>query len=265
MKTTNQKAYAEQLRSKVIDVVGKRVLVARIEGSPQQRDLSSPPNCGGFGRVHHFKRKIAPDWPKNPLPQDPAAFKLQLASIDNLNAQLFQTSACNWRCWYCYVPYRSPFFEANALKAEGISNFPLNWRKGDLLMFVKTQEIPCFWDNGGQIGPEWEDVAIKGFRVKICNAFSDSLHMLSSVGSEEVFPSVSSRAPNRHLANVVTSGNRFLRSGKPELVLEELRLIKIIAGRECLAPLLPEQHNPLRSKLIALVLREQQEAEVAPN
>jgi uncharacterized Fe-S cluster-containing radical SAM superfamily protein len=30
---------------------------------------------------------------------------LNLPRVDTLRAQVFQSAACNWRCWYCYVPF----------------------------------------------------------------------------------------------------------------------------------------------------------------
>jgi uncharacterized Fe-S cluster-containing radical SAM superfamily protein len=41
----------------------------------------------------------------NPLPIDPAARALGLGQIDELRVQLFQSAGCNWRCWYCFVPF----------------------------------------------------------------------------------------------------------------------------------------------------------------
>ena len=39
------------------------------------------------------------------MPIDPACKALGTGSVDVLRAQVFQNAVCNWRCWYCYVPF----------------------------------------------------------------------------------------------------------------------------------------------------------------
>lgn len=97
---------SERLRARAIDVPGRRLLVARLAGSGQARDLTAPANCDGFGRVRHFRLATSPGWPPNPLPIVPACKALGIAPPPAaMTAQVFQNAACNWRCWYCYVPY----------------------------------------------------------------------------------------------------------------------------------------------------------------
>jgi len=96
---------AERLRQRVIDPSTRRVLISRLAGSSQAQDFTVPANCGGFGRVRHFRRATAPGWPSNPLPIDPAAKALGLPHADLLRTQAFQNAACAWRCWYCFVPF----------------------------------------------------------------------------------------------------------------------------------------------------------------
>ncbi|WP_368563147.1 hypothetical protein [Pseudoxanthomonas sp. UTMC 1351] len=96
---------ATHLRTLVIDVEKERVLIARLAESEQAQDLSVPANCGGFGRIRHFRRETAAGWPENPLPIDPAAQALRSNPPDVIEAQVFQNAACAWRCWYCFVPY----------------------------------------------------------------------------------------------------------------------------------------------------------------
>lgn len=98
-------ALSAKYRERCIDVGEQRLLVTRLAGSAQEKDLTLPPNCGGFGRVRHFRRETSPGWPDNPLPIDPAAKALGIPSGDLLQAQVFQNAACNWRCWYCFVPF----------------------------------------------------------------------------------------------------------------------------------------------------------------
>ena len=98
-------AQAERMRARIIRPEAGEVLIARMVGSDQERDLTEPANCEGLGRIRHFRRNTAEGWPSNPLPIDAAAFSLGIPSGDILRAQVFQNAACAWRCWYCYVPF----------------------------------------------------------------------------------------------------------------------------------------------------------------
>lgn len=98
-------SFSKRLRAKSIDVTNRRILIADFRSTEQENDLTVPPNCGGYGRVRHFTRETSPGWPQNPLPIDPARRALGLPVADEIEAQVFQNAACNWRCWYCYVPF----------------------------------------------------------------------------------------------------------------------------------------------------------------
>ena len=90
----------------LVDLPSRRILVSRLAASAQEQDLTLPTNCGGFGRVHHFRLFRDPSWGPNPLPIVPACRRLGISAIPAvMTAQVFQNAACNWRCWYCYVPY----------------------------------------------------------------------------------------------------------------------------------------------------------------
>lgn len=93
------------MRSRLVRSGGRSVLLSRLDGSAQEADLTAPPNCGGVGRVRHFRRATAPGWPENPLPIDPAAKALGVPRTEMARAQVFQNAACAWRCWYFYVPF----------------------------------------------------------------------------------------------------------------------------------------------------------------
>ncbi len=97
--------YSARLRAKAVRTQEEELLVSSFSGSGQEADLTEPPNCGGVGRIRHFRRITSPGWPENPLPIDPAAAFLGMPRTDMLRAQAFQNAACNWRCWYCYVPF----------------------------------------------------------------------------------------------------------------------------------------------------------------
>jgi len=97
--------YSEQLRSKGVDASRQALLISDLRGSAQEDDLSEPVNCGGYGRVRHFDARTSSGWPDNPLPAAPAASALRLAPSARIRAQVFQNAVCNWRCWYCFVPF----------------------------------------------------------------------------------------------------------------------------------------------------------------
>jgi uncharacterized Fe-S cluster-containing radical SAM superfamily protein len=146
----NTEKFSVTMREKAIDVPNQRLLVTNLRGSQQEEDLSEPANCGGYGRVRHFRRIGAAGWPENPLPIDPASRKLGLSREDVLKAQVFQNAACNWRCWYCFVPF-------NLLNA---SREHSGWlTAGEMLdLYQRETDAPAVIDlSGGQpdLTPEW--------------------------------------------------------------------------------------------------------------
>src|SRR5919112_262013 len=98
---------SSRLRAATIDLDGRRLLVSRLSGSDPEADLSEPTNCGGLSRVRHFRSSTSRSWPSNPLPWFPARTYLGSRAVpdDHADAQVFQNAACNWRCWYCFVPF----------------------------------------------------------------------------------------------------------------------------------------------------------------
>jgi len=57
------------------------------------------------GNIRHFTAATSRGWPPNPLPAAPAAAALGLPPAGQVRAQVFQNAICNWRCWYCFVPF----------------------------------------------------------------------------------------------------------------------------------------------------------------
>lgn len=141
---------AEHLRTRVINVGLKQVLISRIAESDQAQDLKVPPNCKGFGRIRHFHRKTTHGWPTNPLPIVPATFALHTQEADSLRVQAFQNSACAWRCWYCFVP----FAMLSGSPSRGA------WMTADELveLYLEVDNRPAVIDlTGGSpdLTPEW--------------------------------------------------------------------------------------------------------------
>jgi uncharacterized Fe-S cluster-containing radical SAM superfamily protein len=162
---------SRRLREQAVRPAKQQVLIARISGSAQELDLSEAPNCEGYGRIRHFRYETPEPWPKNPLPMLPAAHQLGVPVEDVTNAQVFQNAACNWRCWYCYVPF-------NLLAAN---DHLANWLTCDELVRLYLQEdtrslvIDC---SGGQpdLTPEWVPWMMEALRKA---GLSDNVYLWS--------------------------------------------------------------------------------------
>jgi uncharacterized Fe-S cluster-containing radical SAM superfamily protein len=141
---------ARKYRAATIDLAGRRLMLTNFRGTQQEQDLTEPPNCDGFGRVRHFRRATSKGWPLNPLPIDPAHARLGLPHADEVRAQVFQNAACNWRCWYCFVPYSS--LDANPAHSAWLTPEEL------VSLYLKQEDRPAIIDlSGGQpeLTPEW--------------------------------------------------------------------------------------------------------------
>jgi uncharacterized Fe-S cluster-containing radical SAM superfamily protein len=180
MSKVNQKLidtdkFSAGLRAKSLDPVNKRLLISGFHQTEQEKDLSEPPNCNGYGRVRHFRRQVSSGWPANPLPIDPACKALGLAHADTIRAQAFQIAACNWRCWYCFVPFE--LLSANIKFADWLSPSEL------IDLYFDQPDPPQMIDlTGGQpdLVPEWvpwmmEEVHERGFSKKIYLWSDDNL------------------------------------------------------------------------------------------
>jgi uncharacterized Fe-S cluster-containing radical SAM superfamily protein len=139
----------------------RRLLVTDFRGSMQEQDLTDPTNCDGLGRVRHFRRRSSPGWPPNPLPIDPASRFLGLPPADMIRAQVFQNAVCNWRCWYCFVPF-------NLLSAHPKHS---RWVTAEELvdLYLREPGRPQVIDlSGGQpdLVPEWIPWTMRALRER---------------------------------------------------------------------------------------------------
>src|SRR6266849_2900922 len=143
-------ALARKYRAASIDAPNKRLLVTNFRGTQQEKDLTERANCNGFGRIRHFQRATSSGWPSNPLPIDPACNALHLGPQNEIRAQVYQNAACNWRCWYCFVPF-------NLLSADRAHSAWLT--PSELFqLFLEQPDRPVLLDlSGGQpeLTPEW--------------------------------------------------------------------------------------------------------------
>lgn len=119
------------------------------------------------------------------------------------------------------INYESPFFEKNALRAEGIFGFPENWRRADLLTL--RAKVISFAARPRSRGNRqcWQEIALGTMRLRILEGnsrgFRDpTLHALS-VRNRPV--NVSRRDARKKKANVWTSGNRIFNCLGSDLLL----------------------------------------------
>ncbi|WP_148701798.1 radical SAM protein [Candidatus Nitrososphaera evergladensis] len=140
-------------------------------GSEQEVDLSEAPNCGGLGRIRHFKIETSTGWPSNPLPIAPACKALNLPMQDVMRAQVFQNGACNWRCWYCFVPFN--LLSADVERSRWVS-------ASDLVnLYLNENDRPSVIDlSGGQpdLIPEWTPWMMEEL---IARGLQDSVYLWS--------------------------------------------------------------------------------------
>src|SRR4051794_40575331 len=152
---------SEKYRAEALDAEGRRLLMTNFHGSEQEKDLTEPANCRGFGRIRHFRRGGQGDWPENPLPIVPVCRSLGLPITEGLRAQVFQNAVCNWRCWYCYVDFK--LLAANRKHSEWLG-------PKDLIdLYLAEHEPPAMIDlSGGQpdLVPEWVPWMIKEVRSR---------------------------------------------------------------------------------------------------
>jgi uncharacterized Fe-S cluster-containing radical SAM superfamily protein len=148
--TINTDVLSARYRKESIDLDGRRLLITNFHDTEQEKDLSEPANAIGFGRVRHFRRVTTPGWPSNPLPIDPACKALGLYPVDIIRAQAFQNASCNWRCWYCFVPF--DLLSANRKYSDWLGPAQL------VDLYLSQDDPPRIIDlTGGQpdLVPEW--------------------------------------------------------------------------------------------------------------
>src|SRR5437867_3902822 len=141
---------AMKFRSAGFSSEDQSLLLTNFSGTAQEQDLTETPNCGGLGRIRHFRRYSTMGWPENPLPIDPACTALGLPRTDVLRAQVFQNAICSWRCWYCFVPFE--LLRANEKHAKWLTTE----RMIDLYL-GQEQRASVLDLTGGQpdLVPEW--------------------------------------------------------------------------------------------------------------
>jgi len=150
MRPINTTEFSISLRNKGIDRSKKSILITNFHNTLQEKDLTIPPNCNGFGRIRHFKMASNENWQKNPLPILPALNKLGMPNQQEITAQIFQNAVCNWRCWYCFVDFK--LLSANPKYSKFLSCSEM------VTLYMDQSNPPPIIDlSGGQpdLTPEW--------------------------------------------------------------------------------------------------------------
>jgi hypothetical protein len=163
------------------------------------------------------------------------------------------------------LSYRTPLFEFNALKAEGLVNVPLDWRRSGLAAFEKRKVVAVARPRLETCSNGWHETQLGIVRIKVLgNECRARANLLRPVGKTPVLPSVSTHYPVRVLANVVSSGNRFFRTSSPGDVFRFCELMShariMNASAEGIIGSSYDDSLPLSSQLLALALQEYKEA-----
>lgn len=113
-----------------------------------------------------------------------------------------------------FVTYMTPPFEVNTIKANGINNFPLRWRTGDVVisrfLTEKVQSIPIDYSFLTATSG-WAERTLGDVRLKIKNqvaSFSSFYLEIHHLFPHDVIPEISRSPKTTEPINLWTSGNR---------------------------------------------------------
>ena len=132
------------------------------------------------------------------------------------------------------LPYRTPYFEYNALRSAGFSAIVPSWRRGNLIVLKASNELSIDFEESTVAlpVPTYQTNTYLVGKSKIVVISNDSANRghendnpITQVWREEIIPSVSTRFPVRNRANIITSGNRFLRCANTDTVNGYLQIM----------------------------------------
>lgn len=111
------------------------------------------------------------------------------------------------------LPYLSPPFEQNALRADGMPGVPVDWRRGDLAVFARIRVVQRPRPVAPPFEKTWHEADVLGVRVRMRPqsepGFVDP--RLVTLVACDILPTVSRRDLRRRDADVWTTGNRVFR------------------------------------------------------
>lgn len=124
------------------------------------------------------------------------------------------------------LEYAMPFFEFNALRADGINNVMPFWRKGDLAIFRKTAPTTIARPVHKSINTEWVEREHESVRIRVrllsANCEKEEILKIESIIKGDILPTVSNRDVRRKSADIWTSGNRIYQVNNPGLFLRTI-------------------------------------------
>lgn len=151
------------------------------------------------------------------------------------------------------LPYVTPLFELNVLKAEGLHTVPREWRCGNLALFSRSHQTEVPRPAVVLQEDEWIEEVLLGVRVRVrqpdLSSFTNP--SLVSIVPGDVLQSVSRRDPRRHLADVWTSGNRIFACHGRGVLQQILKAVAV--GRSPYEAVAFALERPLSAKETELV------------
>ena len=166
----------------------------------------------------HLLLSVPPDGTRPNVKEEWAAIKV---FAEQLGFSLYNIE-------YGVLPYITPPFERNALKAENLHNIPKEWRYSNLALFTKEYVTDFARPSNSSLGGIWSEEAFDGIRIRFsCRRKSVDFRdpTLKRIVSGDILPSVSRWDERRKQADVWTSGNRIFRCRGPDLLQEILRAL----------------------------------------
>ena len=153
------------------------------------------------------------------------------------------------------LSYMTPPFEKNVFRFEGLPVISNNWRRGNLVIFVKEKHILSPRPTVPSYEKPWIETQLFGVRMRIrpweINRFEDP--SLISIVPNDVLTSVSRRDPRRKFADVWTSGNRIFKC-KGRSILSQI-LESIAGGHDPLTFVEESLNRPLDNQQAQLIFR----------
>jgi hypothetical protein len=104
------------------------------------------------------------------------------------------------------------------------------------------------------------EVTARSSRIKINQHKKRDGDLFTPAGESEVLPSVSSRNKHRAKANVVTSGNRFIRCRAPNELMDCILSLEGRGSQRMANHFIASKHPLLMRRVIELVSMEEREA-----
>ncbi|MDA3840427.1 MAG: 4Fe-4S cluster-binding domain-containing protein [Patescibacteria group bacterium] len=175
MKYIDSDKIAKSLRNKLVELNAKKVLIANLTETEEEKDNYTKVNCDGFGRVRSFsKYSLHLRNSQKGKNEQTKPLLRGCANCKTLLAQAFQIAGCNWNCWYCFVDMSRR--TAQVKNGEYLSSDEL------IDMFLTVEKINVLDLTGGQpdLVPEWilwtmEELDKRNLRDKIFLWSDDNL------------------------------------------------------------------------------------------